>query len=111
MTNLLRAPYVVQISYSELIKRENRRGKRTLTFDTKGKGNISEKNKNFWKTKKSGKMKLPFTDSYMNPENGKDPTKTGYSCHTKKDQSHPHSLPTGSSGRERDRDERCWENG
>jgi hypothetical protein len=61
-----------------------------------------------WKTKKSGETKLPFTEQYTNPENGKDPTKTGYSCHTKKDQSHPHSLSTGYSGK--DRDERCWEN-
>jgi hypothetical protein len=35
--------------------------------------------------------------------------KTGYSCHTKKDQSHPHSMTTGFSGR--DRDENYWENG
>ncbi len=33
-------------------------------------------------------MKLPFTEPYTKSENGKDPTKTGYSCHIKKDQSH-----------------------
>ena len=69
----------------------------------KGKGISLQKVKRFWKTKKSGKMKVSFTELYTDPENGKDPTKTGYSCHTKKDQSHPHSLPTGFS--ERDRDE------
>jgi hypothetical protein len=75
----------------------------------KGKGTSLQKGKSFWKTKKSGEMKLSFTEPYTNPENGKDPTKTGHSCHTKNDQSHPHSLPTGFSGR--DRDESCWENG
>ena len=75
----------------------------------KGKGISLQKGKNFWKTKKSGEMKLSFTEPYTNPENGKDPTKTGCSCHTKKDQSHLHSLSTGFSGR--DRDESCWENG
>jgi hypothetical protein len=54
-------------------------------------------------------MKLTFTEPYTNPENEKDPTKKIYSCHIKKDQSRPHSLPTGSSGR--DRGENCWENG
>ena len=75
----------------------------------KGKGNTSTEGQELLEDKKSGEMKLPFTETYANPENGKDPTKTGYSCHTKKDQSHPHSLPTGFSGR--DRDEKCWENG
>jgi hypothetical protein len=68
-----------------------------------------QKGNSFWRTKKSGETKLPLTESYKNPENEKDPTRTVYSCHTKKDQSHPHSLSTGSS--ERDRDEIYWENG
>jgi hypothetical protein len=68
-----------------------------------------QKGKSFWRTKKSGQTKLPCTEPYTNPENEKDPTKTGYSCHTKKDHSPPHSLPTGSS--DRNRDESCGENG
>jgi hypothetical protein len=44
----------------------------------KGKGNISTEGqellevRSFWKTKKSGEMKLPFTGPYTNPENEKD---------------------------------------
>jgi hypothetical protein len=63
-------------------------------------------------------MKLPFTDPYTNPENGKDPTKTGYSCHTKKDQRrmlrvNSHTFPTNdwihkiTKGKESDRCDLC----
>ena len=89
-------------------RRERRNGERS-TCREKVKEISLQKGMSFWKTKKSGEMKLPFTEPYTNPENERDPTKTGYSCHIKKDQSHPHSLPTGSFGR--DRDESCWENG
>jgi hypothetical protein len=77
----------------------------------KGKGNISAEGplEELLEDKEIWGNELPFTEPYTNPENGKDPTKMGYSYHTKKDQSHPHSLPTGSSGR--DKDESCWENG
>jgi hypothetical protein len=89
-------------------RRERRNGERS-TCREKAKEISLQKGKSFWRTKKSGETKRPFTEPYTNPENEKDPTRTVYSCHTKKDQSHPHSLPTGSS--ERDRDESCWENG
>jgi ribonuclease HI len=89
-------------------RRERRSGRRS-TCREKVKEISLQKVRSYWKTKTSGERKLSFTESYTNPENEKDPTKTVYSCHTKKDQSHPHSLPTGSSGR--DRDENCWENG
>ncbi len=39
--------------------------------------------------KKSGGMKRSFVESFTIRGNGKDPTKTVYSCHTRKDQSHP----------------------
>jgi hypothetical protein len=48
-------------------------------------------------------MKLTFVEPFMILGSGKDPTKTVYSCNTRKDQSHPHSLQTGSSGRDRDK--------
>jgi hypothetical protein len=75
----------------------------------KGKGNISGEGQELLEDKHIWGNETSFVEPYTNPENEKDPTKTVYSCHTKKDQSHPHSLPTGSSGR--DRDENCWENG
>ena len=55
-----------------------------------------------WRTKKYGGMKRPFVEPFIILGNGKDPTKTVYSCHTRKDQSHLLSLQTGSSGRDRD---------
>jgi hypothetical protein len=77
----------------------------------KGKGNISGEGQELLEDKHIWGNETSFVEPYTNPENEKDPTKTVYSCHTRKDQSHPHSetLSTGSSGR--DRDESCWENG
>ena len=68
-----------------------------------------QKGRSYWKTKTSAVMKLPFKEPYTSPEKEKDPTRTVYLCHTRKDQSQPHSQLIGSSGR--DRDESCWENG
>jgi hypothetical protein len=47
-------------------------------------------------------MKRFFVGPFMTLGNGKDPMKMAYSCHTREDQSHPLSLETGSSGRNRD---------
>ena len=78
---------------------------RRITCREKGKEISRQKGRSFWRTKKYGGMKLPFVEPFMILGNGKDPTKTVYSCHTRKDQSHPHSLQTGSSGR--DKEESC----
>jgi hypothetical protein len=61
-----------------------------------------QRGRNSWRTKRYGGMKRPFVGPFMTLGNGKDPTKTVYSRHTRKDQSHPLSLQTGSSRRDRD---------
>jgi hypothetical protein len=97
-----------EIQLTVLTRRERRSGERS-TCREKGKEICRQKGRSFWRTKKYGGMKLPFEEPFMILGNGKDPTKTVYSCHTRKDQSHPLSLQTGSSGK--DRDESCLENG
>jgi hypothetical protein len=75
----------------------------------KGKGNISAEGQELLEDKDTWGNETVLHGVIYESGNGKDPTTTVYSCHTRKDQSHPHSLTTGSSGR--DRDENCWENG
>ncbi len=84
-----------------LTRREWKSGERT-TYRRKGKEIFRQKGRSSWRTKKYGGMKRPFVESFTIRGNGKDPTKTVYSCHFRKDQSHLLSLQTGSSGRDRD---------
>jgi hypothetical protein len=72
------------------------------TCREKGKEISRQKGRRSWRTKKHGGIKRPFVETSTIRGNGKDPTKTVYLCHTRKDQLYLLLLQTGSSGRGRD---------
>jgi hypothetical protein len=82
--------------------RKERKSDERRTCRRKGKEIFRQRDRSSWMTKRYGGMKRSFVGTFMTPGNGKDPMKTVYSCHTRKDQSHPLSRQTGSFGRDRD---------
>ncbi len=75
----------------------------------KGKGNISAEGQELLEDKEIWGNETALHGAVYESRKRERSNEDGLFMHTKKDQSHPHSLPTGSS--ERDRDESCWENG
>ncbi len=74
-----------------------------------GKGNISAEEQGFLEDKEIWGNETALHGTVYESRKLERSNEDGLFVPHQKDQSHPHSLPTSSS--ERDRDESCWENG